>query len=286
MTAIASPPASPPPPPPPPAHTGTVVVAGPRLRRVLLWVGSAVTVVALLLVGFRLLAQVAYDQYVVTEAIDATQLAGVNQVRVSNTAGSITVVASDITDASVTLDVVDGLFAADRSVAIRSGELRVDTSCDVWFATHCRVDQRVAMPASLPLDVRGRHGHVRIEGASAPLRVDGRFGDLVVEGAAGPVSIDHGFGRVTAAGLGGAEVDVTLRFGESRLEFAVTPSDVRVDSRFGSTTIEVPDDGTVYRITGTTSFGDRSIQVRTDPDSSNVIHVDSTFGEVTVRYTR
>jgi hypothetical protein len=264
----------------------TPVVASRRLRSVLLWLGSVFTVITLLVVGFRLLAQVAYDQYLVTETIEATQLAGVGQVRVANTAGSIDVVVSDRSDASVTLDVTDGLFAADRTVGVRSGVLRVETSCDLWFATHCHVDQRLAVPATLPLEVRGRHGNVRVQGASAALRVDGRFGDLVVQGAGGTVSIDHGFGAVTATDLASTDVDVALRFGESTLGFVVAPSDVRVDSRFGSTTIEVPDDGTVYRVTGTTSFGDRSIQVRTDPDSTNLIHVDSAFGEVTIRYAR
>ena len=262
----------------------TPVVAGRRFRRVLLWLGSPLTVLFLGFASFNLLTLVAIDEYQVVTTFSTAELSPVEHVAVTNHTGRIEVVGTSTGDARLEIDVTDGLFRADREERVDGDTLRATASCTLWFTTHCRVDQRLWLPADLSVEVRGEHGDVAIDGVAGALRVNGRFGELNLVDTSGPTTIDHGFGSVTARGLTSTEITVSHRFGDTLLSFSEPPDEVRVDSRFGTTTIELPDDGASYRVTGRSTLGDRRIEVRTDVDSERTIHVDSRFGDVTIRY--
>lgn len=262
------------------------VSAGPRLRRAVRIGGSLLTIGTLAVALLGALNSIAYEDFSVETAYSATELAGVDTVRLQNSAGHSEVRGHDGGDALVTTRGTDGIFGADHGNEVSSGALRIDGSCSVGIATRCRVDHTVAVPDDLAVEVRARFGDVWVSGIGGPVDVDAQFGRVDLSDLSGPVDVRHRFGVVDARGITAATVELSHEFGQTTLVFAEAPTEVRVDSRFGLTVVEVPDDGTTYRVTGTHEFGDRTVEVRTDPASDQVIHVDHEFGDVIIRYAR
>jgi len=68
--------------------------------------------------------------------------------------------------------------------------------------------------------------------------------------------------------------------------FVAAPDDVRVSSSGGSAVVEVPHDETSYRADVTSSGGSREVGVKTDPESTHIVKIDSSgdpsLGGVTV----
>ena len=262
------------------------VEARPAQRTWIFALASIATVVILAAGFFKLLTMVALDDYSVTATWSGAELAPVERAHLSNSAGHLEVTGGPDESVRVDVDVTDGLFRADREEWIDGDTIRVHAACTLWFATHCRVDQRVQVPAAMPLTVDARHGDVTLRDLSGSLRSDTGFGPLRLVGVTGEVVIRHEFGELHATDLRSPSARVTHRFGDRHLGFSAAPSDVRLVVDFGTTVVEVPNDGSTYHVTGSSSFGHRSIEVRTDPNSERTIHVDSRFGDVTVRYTR
>jgi hypothetical protein len=262
------------------------VTASPRLRATVGWVGAAFTVLTLAAAFLKVLSMVAYDQYTLVGAYQPADLAGIDSVLVENSAGGVEVRGSAARSARVTTDVTDGLFRSSHGHARSAGELRVWGSCRASFATHCRVDHVLEVPDHLGLTVRARHGNIVVSGVTGPLDLDGRFGGMDLTGASGPVRLRQSFGALVARDLTAESATVWHRYGETTLSFVEPPREVRVSTQFGTTVVEVPDDGGAFQVTGTSAFGNRSVEVRTDPASDRLIHVDTRFGDVTIRYAR
>ncbi len=266
--------------------SGRPTVAGRGTRRAMLWIGSVFTVLALLAGLFRLLTAVAYDQHFENLTFTAAELASVDEVSIRNSTGHVEVTGTRDPDARVEVDVGDGLFRARHRSVIEGGALALEASCPLGFATRCRVHHDVELPAPLGVNVHSRMGHVSITDFDGDVDVSERFGSVSLERVGGAVAVDQRFGDVTARALVSPSVSVDNQFGSVTLAFDNSPVDVRVTSTFGQVTIELPDDGAAYRISGSTDFGERTVDVRIDPDSDRAIHVDSTFGQVTIRYLR
>lgn len=262
------------------------VSATPRMRRAVRIVGSVVAGLILAVSLFRVLSAIAYDDYVVDTSYPAAEVAGVELLAVDNSAGHTEVRGAPGGGVQLSTEVTDGLFRARHDHRIQGDRLRVDADCPVGFATRCRVDHRVTVPDRFGVEARGRFGDVTVTGITGPVDVDGGFGRVELTGLAGSLRVRHGFGTIEARGLTAPSVDVSNQFGETTLVFATAPTDVRVDAQFGATVIELPDDGTAYRVTGAGDLGNRSVEVRTDPSSERSLHVDHQFGDLTIRYTR
>lgn len=260
------------------------VTASPRLRRVMLVVGSVFTVLALAGTVLNLFNQVARHSYTVTHSIEEAALGGVSALEARNSAGSTTITGSSRSDVALTADVVDGLFSADHRHELRADRLRVTGGCRWAFATHCRVDHHLQVPEGFLVEARNRHGDLTLAHLSGPVRTDVRFGALRGDDLHGAVEIDHGFGRVELDGIESQRVSITQRFGEVTVAFVDAPEEIVLDLRFGDAVIELPDDGGAYDVRASSSFGERDIRVRTDASSNRTIRVDHEFGDVTIRY--
>lgn len=262
------------------------VVASPRLRTVVRWVGAAFTIATLTAGFFKLLTTFAFDQNTTSATYTTAQLAAVDEVSIQNTAGDVVVRGGPSSDATVTSDVADGLFRAREWNRVDGDQLTVRGSCPMGFATRCHVHHALDVPAGLDLEVSGQLGTVDVSGMTGALRLGGQFGRMSIDGATGPVRIEHGFGELVASGLASPVVEVSHQFGDTTLTFSEPPTNVQITTQFGTTLVEVPDDGAPYRIRGATQLGNRSVEVRTDPASDRVIHIDTQFGDATIRYAR
>ncbi|MGY6502383.1 MAG: hypothetical protein ACXIVQ_15975 [Acidimicrobiales bacterium] len=262
------------------------VTAGPRLRTTARVVGSVFAVIVLAGTGFSLLNTIAYEHFSVDTSYTGTQLARVESVVLDNSGGGGEIRGTSQAGASLTTTGTDGLISSRHDSRVAGSVLHVDGSCRGTIGTRCRVHQSAAVPSHLSVEARVRHGDLTVADIAGPVAVDTLFGRVDLTDLSGPLELRHGFGLLQAQGLRSTDVDATHQFGQMTLAFVEAPTSVRVDSRFGQTIVEVPDDGTAYRVTGTIEFGERTVSVRTDPDSERTIHVDHQFGDVTIRYTR
>jgi hypothetical protein len=266
--------------------TTSPVAASPRVRSAFLWMGSAVTVVALTSMLFNLLNAVAWNTYVVEHFVAEAELDGIETIEVRNSAGGIEVIGVGAGGAKLTSEVTDGVFSADHGYRLDAERLVVTGDCRFAFATNCRVDHHLEAPSSLALVLRSNHGDLSVTDTSGPIRADARFGEVTIGRVSGPLEVDNRFGSIRLRDLRSQLVRVEQTFGELQASFIEAPAEVSVVSRFGAVVIEVPDDGGTYAVTGSSSFGERRIEVRTDPDSARRIHVDHDFGDLTIRYPR
>ncbi len=262
------------------------VAPSPRARRWVIGLASTAAVVLLAGTFFQLLTAIARHEYTVTETWTGADVSAVESARLSNHVGHLEVTGTARDEIRVDVEVTDGLFRARRNEAVVGDQLRTRASCPLWFTTHCRVDQLVTLPADLRTEIDGRHGTVTLTGLAGPVVSDTAFGPLRVAGLAGPTVLRHQFGDLAATGLRSDSLEVRHRFGNTDIEFAEAPTELRVDTQFGTTVIELPDDGAAYRVTGATSFGTRTIDVRTDSESPRHIELDTSFGDAIVRYAR
>ena len=78
-------------------------------------------------------------------------------------------------------------------------------------------------------------------------------------------------------------VTVTSRsLGSVTLAFVAPPTDVTARSSAGAVRVEVPDDGTAYRVDAYSSISEASVGVPRDPLSAHRITASSSAGSVTV----
>lgn len=279
---------TPPSPPFPPADASPrqAVVAGRGTRGALLGLGSVFTILALAAAVFRLLTMIAFDQHFENLTFTPAELGPVTTASIRNTTGNINVVGTAGAEAHVEVDVGDGLFRARHREVIDGQTLTLDASCPFSALTRCRVHHNLQLPAGLGVEAYSRIGNMTVADMEGDVAIDGRFGGVTAERLAGPLTVNHRFGEINARQLDSPSVSVDTRFGAAHLGFATAPQNVQVRSRFGEVAIELPDDGTAYRVIGSSNFGDRNIEIRVDPDSDHVLDVDSAFGAITVRYAR
>jgi hypothetical protein len=70
--------------------------------------------------------------------------------------------------------------------------------------------------------------------------------------------------------------------GSVHLSFLSPPTAVRVSSSDGSVLVDVPHDGTAYRVDVNTSDGSRTVDVPTDPSSYRHVAVSTQDGSVRI----
>jgi DUF4097 and DUF4098 domain-containing protein YvlB len=128
----------------------------------------------------------------------------------------------------------------------------------------CSADLDVTVPPGVTLDLTTARGTLELDGPDTQTRLTTANGSVHVTGATT------------------RRIDVSTAAGGVTVEFAAVPDDVVVRTAAGSVTIRVPDDGTAYNVTGSTSLGSRRITVPVDIDSKHRIDVSSSVGSVTV----
>ncbi|TDC18712.1 hypothetical protein E1265_24885 [Streptomyces sp. 8K308] len=135
------------------------------------------------------------------------------------------------------------------------------------------------------LDLTTRNGGITVRDASAPLALDTRNGRITVENASAPLSLETRNGRITATGPTSSEIVARTHNGGMSLTLDAAPERVETSSDNGGTTVEVPDDGTAYRVTTESHNGDVDVDVARDDAAPAVIEARSDNGGITLRTT-
>lgn len=200
--------------------------------------------------------------------------------------GSITIEPLPAGERTVTMTrrVQRGLTKPSYSETIVGDTLRIRTHCPVFGNTWCRVSYRIHIPASVSVVANSQGSGLHVHDIAADLDLKSDGGGIDVQNASGTLKLRSNGGGLRATGLRSRVVDADSNGGGLRLLFASAPDDVRAESSGGSAIVEVPKDETAYRADVSASGGARQVDVKTDPDSSHVIVIDSNGGSARLRY--
>jgi len=188
-------------------------------------------------------------------------------------------------------------------VTWRSTASGVSVSAQCQFPTgSCSFDSRVAIPASARADIRDGSGDVTVQRLTGPVSITDESGNIVATALSGGVRISDSSGDISGSSLAGPQVviedqsgDINLvgltsssvsasnASGDITLVLSKVPNAVRVIDQSGNITVVLPHGNTAYNVTATTSSGQRTVSVPTNPSSPHVITVINDSGDVTVR---
>jgi hypothetical protein len=183
---------------------------------------------------------------------------------------------------TVNARITRSLTSPDQHVRNVGGRLVIDSSCPVVIAQSCEIDYDIAVPPDVRVVVDARTGDVKV----ADLRTDQ---PLALRSSAGEVDAERVVAPEIDAGSSAGDVRL-MEIRAPRIEARSSAGDVRVDalapltrmvarSSAGDVDVVVPEG--VYALTASASAGDvRAGALRTDPDSSRILELRSSAGDV------
>lgn len=267
------------PPGPPPAKPVRGADVPPTYH---LWLiaGSVLTLGVLALFTVNVVSLLAHE--VVTE-VTRVPAAEIHLLDVRNADGKVEVVGGQVDEITVTAKVSHGLRPTRYRVEVDAGVLVVRSSCP-FLSTWCGVDQRITVPADLPIQASSDNGRIMLEDLTGPVTASADNGSLELTRLSGDLNVSSDNGKVDGSGLGSQMVVASSDNGLVRLEFSEPPRNVTAGSSNGQVDIVIPDTPVAYRVVAESSNGDTDVGVRTDPSSERTIVATSSNGRVKVRY--
>jgi hypothetical protein len=158
------------------------------------------------------------------------------------------------------------LARPEVSTSVTDGVLTVDARCAPWgpSASFCIVD----------LDL--------VVDEETSVVAHSNTGDLSVHGVSGRVQLSSSTGSIMAEDIVAEEVRATTSTGDVTLGLLRAPTNVQARTSTGDVLIDVPGDGTTYRVLASTSVGEQVIRVSTDPAAANLIDVSTSVGDIVI----
>lgn len=218
---------------------------------IVLALGAAILAAATLLLRDETTEEATFDMSTVTE------------IRTVVEAGNVEIETEDRSDIRVVTVLTSGLGSDPQSeVTLEAGVLSMESECQSFLISTCRVTYRVTVPRdlALALDLQTTAGNVDLTGASGP---------VVVRTTAGNIDVtDHV----------GEEADLRTTAGNVTFEASTAPTRLSIDTTAGSITVRVPDVG--YRIDTDTTVGSINVDLGQEPDAERTIDATTTTGSI------
>jgi hypothetical protein len=286
----APPPLPPPPPPPllpPRAAPPAPPPAGPParlsgLRALLLVIGGMAVAVFIFAGTFQIIGGLTQQDVDTPLSFPA----GVSRVVIAVDAGTIEVRGGPRDTVEGDRRVTSGF---DRPVITetRVGDtLRLTARCPRYFVHTCSVAYTLDVPRSVSVDVHSDAGRVTVEGIDGEVKARSDAGTVSAADIGGPVDLSSAAGRIEGTDLRGPTATAESSAGRVSLAFTAAPTDVTARSSAGGVEIEVPADGSTYRVAADSSVSEPDVQVATSPDADRSITAVTSAGGVSVTYAQ
>lgn len=216
--------------------------------------------------------------------------------------GDVQVRTGDVDEVQVTRSIHSGLTMPELTSTSDASGITLAAECGWNWMGPCSVDYELVVPADLDLNVDSNSGEVDIADVTGDVTVDASSGDIeasglsgqvalsttsgdiAAENISGPLTTNASSGDISASGLTGETVDAEASSGDIQLTFAAAPGDVEASASSGDVTLLLPDDGTAYRVETEVSSGDEAIDVPIQPDAANVLSVETSSGDISIRH--
>lgn len=185
---------------------------------------------------------------------------------------------------TVEMSVRTGLFDGEVTVEQDGGRLRLEQRCPLVIGWGCRAFFAVTLPSDVEVSGSTSNGAITAESLDEPISVTTSNGAINVVDISASAAFRTSNGAILAAGLGSPEVEASTSNGRVQLEFVVAPDSVRATSSNGAIVVILPDESPDYAVSTSTSNGRVVTDVRTDPAAPASIDVETSNGDITVRY--
>ncbi len=149
--------------------------------------------------------------------------------------------------------------------------------------SHCAVAYIMAVPPDVEIDAHTVASRIDVRDLSGDLQLSESSGDVDVTNTTGRLSVQTTSGDITGIGLRSGQLEVHATSGDIHLGFAAAPQQLTAKTGSGNVDIAVPDDD-AYRVVVETSAGDTEITIRQDPGAARTIGVQTSRGDVHIRY--
>jgi hypothetical protein len=159
-----------------------------------------------------------------------------------------------------------------------------DSSGPLWLRPECSIDYALVVPRDATIHARSSSDYLQARDLRGELRLTESSGDVTITNVTGPVSMHTTSGDITGSGLRSTHVEVRTEAGNADLRFAVAPKRTIIATTRGDVVIALPADDIPYRVRIDTRIGQPNIGVRQDAAAARMIDVQTTRGDVDVRY--
>jgi hypothetical protein len=211
--------------------------------------------------------------------------AGIARFEVPDLPGTLTIDGVDGGEHLLEQEMRSALTTPDITTRVSGDTLTYTADC-AWWDDFCRVSVRAVVDRTLPVRTSTSSGDIVIRNITGAVDAEASSGDVRVEGGSGDLRLEAGSGDIALTDSTATTVSVSASSGDIDLKLASPPDSMTVDASSGDITVELPDGPDEYRVETETSSGESAVEVRTNPNSSRVIRVSASSGDVTVRYAR
>jgi hypothetical protein len=259
------------------------------------WVATLVTITGVILVGIVVLQAVSLGLSTGSGTRSASYTAdveGVTSLDIGVSAGDLTVTFADVDEAQLDVTGSGWRDNTDWRLEVDDGRLVVREDDGWWFFWPNFGSSRTTADLVLPSELEGTvaadldvsSGEMSVDGDLQDVVIDVSAGSLTFIGASTSLDVEVSAGNATVVTQGPDEIDARVSAG--RFTGTVTgapPSRTTVEVSAGDAVLDLPD--AEYAVSGDVSAGDRTIDVRTDPSSPNLLHVQVSAGDATIGYS-
>lgn len=245
-------------------------------------IGSVIAVTMLISGVGRVVGELAERSEPVDEVIDAV---GLDALEVRLADSDVEVVGADVSTVTISGSVTSGLRRSDFRAVRRDDRVLVATSCGRWQAFQdCSADLRIEVPRELAVVVDTPNSQLTLRDLDGRVDASSTNSSMSVDGLSGPTRLRATNASVEALGLRARVVDIETSNDDVRAEFAVAPDTVVIRSTNAAATVVVPDTDDFYRLQLSTSNGETTTDVRSDPDSDRTLQISTSNDDIVVRY--
>jgi hypothetical protein len=208
--------------------------------------------------------------------------AGIRRIEVELEAGSVVLRGGPTDTVSGVRHASWGLRPPVIDEIVTGDTLRIRASCIPWMGHWCGVSYTLDTPRGVEVVAHSAVGRVTVEHVDGDVSASSDAAAVVLTDIGGRVAANASAGRIEATGLRGPVAVAESSAGSVTLAFVAPPTDVTARSTAGAVRVEVPDDGTAYRVDADASRSEASVGVPLDPLSAHRITASSSAGSVTV----
>jgi Putative adhesin len=268
------------------------------MKRALLTFGAVITVLMIGAGAYTLAAAAARET--TTKKVN---FAKVKIIRLDSGAGGVTIRGGSGPSVIGTRNEVRSFTKPSiRETLTDDGVLTLRNRCSNFISVNCEVNYTLTAPKGVRIEgttsggsiklselvgqvnVSSSAGGITAEKMAGSLRLKSSAGSVRVDTASGPLDLASSAGGVTVTNSTSETVKADSSAGSINLTFVSEPMTVDADSSAGGVHIVVPQGSSAYAVDASTSAGNATVKVKTDPSSKRTMKVRSSAGNVSVRY--
>lgn len=187
-------------------------------------------------------------------------------------------------ETTVELRVTTGLLDGDVTVERDGDTLRLEQTCPLIIGWGCRALISIEMPSDVEVSGSNSNGSITAESLDQPVSLTNSNGLVNVVDLSGPVVLRTTNADLFALDMSSRMVDASTSNGRLQLEFAAAPRSILASSSNGTIDVYLPDDSPAYALDASTSNGEVIAEVRTDPSATDSMVLETSNGDITIRY--